>query len=185
VPPPAGARCLFPYRPRAAPRASVSHRRSAGNGTDRVWGSSGTDLYAFGVGDGQLRIYRGAGSWTSVYQSAAASGNTITSAWGFGAPATTVYATQAFGPPLRSNGGGAGFVTMTNPAPVNCNAVWGASAASILFSCQGGLYTWNGSTWSPPVLVGPTIRWLWGSSANSVYAVGTDGSGKGAVYHYY
>jgi hypothetical protein len=157
----------------------------AGNGTDRVWGSSGTDLYAFGVGDGKLRIYRGAGSWTTVYDNAAASGNTITAVWGFGAPATSVYATQAFGAPLHSNGGGAGFGNMTNPTPVNCNAVWGASASAVLFACQGGVYTWNGTSWSAAALVGPSIRWLWGSSASNVYAVGLDASGKGAVYHYY
>jgi hypothetical protein len=162
---------------------------AAAFGEDRVWGTNFTDLYTYGAGDGYPRIFHMTASpWQKAYEGLTTpAGNTITALWGFGAPATVVYATQAMGPPLYLNNGG-GFTKFTTPPPpINCTAVWGPDTSTVFFACQGGISSYDGNNnWSTPTAIANfNPRWLWGTSKSDFYAVGTDNSGKGAIYHYY
>lgn len=157
-----------------------------------LWGTSDTDLYTFGSEVTSCApgvCYTASiishpdqtGKWVQQYNTA---GGEISSMWGFGSPATNIYATATTGVPLHSTGNG-GWNSLAAPAPSGCAAVWGADPTHLLFACGASLYPFDGTTWGASELSGPTISGLWGSSASNVYAVGKTGGGTGAVYHYY
>ena len=173
-----------------------------------LWGTSGSDLYAFGVnlennGSGGVRYpiiaHRDAtGTWTRQPNGpalgvTAGSNIGVTSMWGFGVPATNIYAA------LRNSGiyhsAGDGTWTQVPGAPAGtqgvknyCYATWGAAASAVFFGCKNIVYQFDGNaTWTTSLndaSIG-NIAGLWGTSANNVYAVGTDTAGAGIIYHLY
>ena len=109
----------------------------------------------------------------------------VSSLWGFGSPANTLYATTTTAAtPLYSTGNGT-WAPMGGSAPTACYAVWGSSASAVWFACEEGLYLYDGSNWTGPSLNGETILGLYGTSATNVYGVGNDSADNGVIYHYY
>ena len=155
------------------------------SGSSGLWGTSGNDLFAFG----SVRIcndppfcvtdaviwHRTASGWT---KQSTLTGAGMTGMWGFGSPASNIYATQYGAAPLHSSGDGA-WDLMPSPAPTNCLAVWGFDASHLWFGCNG-VYTFDGTNWNGPDLAGDDIRAIWGTAVDNVYAVGNE-----AIYHYY
>ncbi|MCU1280039.1 MAG: hypothetical protein JWM53_3585 [bacterium] len=165
-------------------------------GLARLWGTSAADLYSYGqelqCGLGNCTSYEvivhpnSSGDWVRQYQvSVPGPSAQINSLWGFGAPATDLYATvYGFTVPLHSTGNG-DWVAMDSGAPKGCAAVWGADKAHVWFGCATGLYAYKGSNWISPVLTTEKIQGLHGTGVDNVYAVGNDGSSSGVIYHYY
>jgi hypothetical protein len=164
-------------------------------GLFRLWGTTASDMYSFGQA---LQCALGSCTSTEAIAHPDSSGNwvaqysvtvpgptaTITSLWGFGAPATNLYATvYAHTTPLHSNGNGT-WTPMGGNAPTGCLAVWGADPSHIWFGCAG-LYAYDGATWASPVLTTVSVQAIYGTSATDVYAVGNDGSGNGVIYHFH
>ncbi len=162
-----------------------------------IWGTTGNDVYTFGAqencGLGACSSNTGifhpdsSGTWTNQYSASLPNaGASVTSLWGFGSPANTLYATapNTSSTPLSSNGNGT-WTPMGGSAPIGCDAVWGSSASAVWFGCENGLYLYDGSKWTGPTLAAPLIAGIYGTSATNVYAVGEDGQSNGLIYHYY
>lgn len=187
----------------ATPPTAVYHM-IAGTGWTQVtgaiplgflWGTSGADLYSFGgdsqCGLGACTFYSGiahpdsSGKWVRQFIEGSPGPNSISSLWGFGVPANNLYAvadTKRL--PLHSAGDGK-WTEMTSGAPSGCSAVWGADGGHVWFGCAG-LYAYDGNGgWSAPVVTTLHVHGIYGTDGNNVYAVGDDGHGNGAIYHYY
>ena len=160
----------------------------------RLWGTSATDMFSFGQ---QLQCGLGSctstetivhpdssGNWVDQYTASFAGPTaTINGLWGFGSPATNLFATVSGNVPLHSTG--SSWTPMSGNAPTSCAPVWGADGTHLWFGCAGGLYAFDGTTWASPVLTTIQVLGLYGTSAHDVYAVGNDGSGNGVIYHYF
>jgi hypothetical protein len=115
----------------------------------------------------------------------------VVALWGFGTPTTTLFASTTPVAPAVWSGGT--WTALAN-VPLNmggsgktCLGVWGASPTNVWFSCFGGMFLYTGGgNWDDTAQLNVSgFQAVWGSSANDVYAVGTDSNGAGFVYHYF
>ena len=174
-----------------------------------LWGSSDSDLWLGGIASiGSPIVYTpavwhrdGAGNWTQ--QTVAAGCHTcpgskppsVAGLWGFGAPASTVYAIMnaPVDPAIYTPATGwTAYDASKEPATIggsaiSCWSLWGSSPSDMWFACDHGMFHSTGlNAWDPNgELHVYWFRGVWGSSANDVYAVGTDTNNAGFVYHYY
>jgi hypothetical protein len=179
---------------------------STQGGAVSLWGTSDSDLYAYGSDvEGSLRktiiIHRNAaGTWSlqgaGQLPTLGITANGVcglNGMWGFGTPANDVYAITSGQGLFHSTGDGNWAQVPNAPAGTQgvktiCKAVWGATASAVWVACPGGVYVYDGvnKVWGTTGLVasGVTFNALWGSGPNDVYAVGDNGT-TGIIYHYY
>jgi hypothetical protein len=172
-----------------------------------LWGTSDSDLYAYGVdvenqGSGAFRnpiiAHRNAaGTWARQPNGPGliTTGGTncgVTSMWGFGKPATNIYATLKGSGIYHSAGDGTWTAVPNAPAgtsgpKVACSAVWGASSSALWFACKNVVFSYDGNATWATTLTDPNVTAfsaIWGTSATNVYAVGGDGT-NAIIYHLY
>ena len=177
-----------------------------GYGAGALWGTSDSDVWLGGGADvGSPVQYTavvwhrdGTGSWTqlstgqSCHTCAGSILPSVTAVWGFGAPASTLYvATRPVLPATWTSSGG--WTALANVplgmggSAKSCSGLWGSSTTSVWFACTGGMFLYTGGgTWDPNGQLNVTgFTSVWGSGANDVYAVGSDASDVGFLYHYY
>jgi hypothetical protein len=168
------------------------------------WGSSDSDVWLAGAftdtnGLKTPAVWRrdASGTWSAPQQV----GHTCThcqgnhfpfveALWGFGAPATIMYATSYPIAPAMWSGGA---WTELGNVPIfsangfaHCRGVWGASPSSVWFACDSGMYLYTGNdTWDDNAKLDVNgFSAVCGASAKDVYAVGSS-AGAGIVYHYH
>jgi hypothetical protein len=170
-----------------------------------LWGTSDGDLWlGGGAGLGSPIVYtpvvwhrNAAGSWSQ--QTVEPGCHTciggvvpkVNGLWGFGSPATSVFATTyPVAPAIYSGGTWSSLANVPigmGGSGKTCLGIWGSSATAMWFACDGGMFLYSGAgTWDTNSQLNVTgFQSVWGSSAIDVYAAGTDGNGAGFVYHYY
>jgi hypothetical protein len=176
-------------------------------GAGQMWGTSDTDVYAWGThmqNDGgssykvTVILHRDAsGNWSQTFtgKTLGVTANGLigyTSVFGFGSPATNLYAT-ARGDTVYRGTSPTNWTPMADaPAEIvgpklHCDSVWGASPANVYIACMTSVYMHDGTTWSKPLTDANASFWsVWGSGPNDVYAVGSDTAGTtGVIYHLY
>lgn len=164
-------------------------------GLGKVWGTSSTDVYMYGQtlqcgfgvcsSDAEIIHTDSNGNWTRQYLVSAPNPTAdVVALFGFGTPANDLYAATTVGTTLLHSTGNGTWSDMSGAPQKNWGAIWGVDAAHLWFGAYGGIYGFDGTTWTGPMVTTANIRGLFGTGVNDVYAVGDDGS-HGAIYHYY
>jgi len=145
---------------------------SAPTGLQSVWGAAPNDVWATGV-DGVIARWDGT-VWTRV-----SSGTTesLRGVWGLSANDVWALGGGFLGTALLHWDG-----TRWTPSPFAAGTLpgamddaWGASSDDVWATGSGGLYHWNGASWSLSLPFGIGLDAVWGRAADDVWAVGPDG----------
>jgi hypothetical protein len=133
-----------------------------------VWASSATDVYVSSLGT--MLHYNGT-QWTNAYVSDA---DSMDGVWGGGPQPATVYSVGENGTLATLSGG----TWTTQSIGTHVYALWGPNTTSFYTGAGGGLigYLDNGILSSYDVGTSANVQSIWGSSANNVYAVASDGT---------
>ncbi len=152
-----------------SPSGWTSQPSGTAQGLNAVWGASGTNLFAVGLG-GTILHYDGT-AWSSQI-----SGTTqdLYGVWGSGA--SSVYAVGLGGTILHYDG--TGWSAAVSGTLQNLYAVWGSSASDVFAVGAGGtILHYDGVSWSAQTgAVTKDLHGVWGSSGTDVFAVGDSGS---------
>jgi hypothetical protein len=155
------------------PSAWAAQSSGTTQGLNAVWGTSGSNLFAVGLG-GTIRHFDGA-AWSPQ---SSGSAQDLYGVWGSGA--SDVYAVGLGGTILHYDG--TSWSAVGSGTLQNLYAVWGSSAGDVFAVGSGGtILHYNGISWGP--LSGVSLKDLhgvWGSSGTDVFAVGS----SGVVEHY-
>ncbi len=144
-----------------------------------VWGSSASNVFAVGR-DGTILHYDGT-AWSAM--SGTATSDTLRGVWG--SSPSDVFAVGRNGRVLHYTGSGS-WSAMAGIDPADqLFAVWGSSPRDVFAagaSASGGLvYHYDGTAWTKlTVPAAGSLRGLWGSAANDVWATGAGG----VILHY-
>ena len=142
---------------------------------DGVWGSSAKDVYAAGASGvaGTVLHFDGA-SWSSIFDSAEAApagvaGSSASDVWVVGSDFVPS------GNQFILHGPSSGFSPVASSATQYLASVFAPSPSDAWAKGLGGLFHWNGSTWSAvQTTLGLGEGGVWGLGANEVFAVGRD-----------
>lgn len=181
----------------------------AGGIGSALWGSGDGDLWLGGVAAIGSPVVStpatwhrdSSGTWTQLTVAAGCHfcpGSTppsVAGIWGFGAPASTVYAIMnaPADPAIWTPATGwtpydASKVPLTfGGSQIKCHGIWGSSPSDMWFACDHGVFRSTGlDAWDDSAYL--NVYWfkaVWGSGPLDVYAVGVDTNNVGFLYHYY
>jgi len=137
----------------------------------RVWGSSGSDVYA--VGSIIAHNTGGGAAWTTETNP---TGNTLRAVWG--ADSTHIWATGDAGTILFSDGDGT-WTQQTSGTTHALYRVWGSSATDVYaVGGHGTVLHYDGTSWSAATGFPTTTQFLsgvGGSGPDDIYVVGVNG----------
>jgi hypothetical protein len=157
----------------APPVTPLPESGSMANQLDTVWGSSGTDIFAAGVG-GRILHYDGS-SWSPMGSTTV---QELACLWG--SSGKDVFAVGFSGTLLHYDGNA--WSPMDSGTHDHLIGVWGSSSSDVFaVGLSGTVLHYDGQSWSP--MDSGTRSHLiavWGSSGSDVFAVGMSGT----VLHY-
>jgi hypothetical protein len=137
------------------------------------WGTSGTDVFAVGLG-GTILHYGGS-AWSAM---SSGTTNPLYGVWGVSG--TDVFAVGATGTILHYDG--SAWSAMTNGTTESLYGVWGVSGTDVFaVGWDGTIQHYDGSAWSAMSSgTSGDLSSVWGTSGTDVFAVGS----SGAILHY-
>ena len=183
------------WTPPAGGWVQVTNANGAIPGLGKLWGTSSSDVYtygqtvqcAFGSCSSAAQIIHtdSSGNWASQYSVGAPNPTAeVDAIFGFGSPANNLYAVTSVGTKFLHSTGNGTWTDLSGAPSKHCASIWGVDAADLWFGCYGGIYAFDGTSWTGPMVTTANIRGLFGTGVSNVYAVGDDGS-HGVIYHYY
>lgn len=135
-----------------------------------MWGSGPSDLWLAGDG-GALYHYTGS-NWTATPSGTVSDLNAV---WGT-ADGSVVYVVGDGGFVARWDAVAGAWVQQEFPFISNLTGIAGFGADDVWVSGFGGLFHWDGSSWSAASLpVNVPLRSLWGTSGQDLWLVGDEG----------
>jgi hypothetical protein len=144
---------------------------------DAVWGSSSSDVWAFGIG---IILHWNGATWSNVTPPIMGGGSPL-HAWGSSASDIWAVGSDTSGTAQILHYNGTSWSSVASPTPFQLIGVWGSSASDVWAVSYGGtIIHYNGTSWST-VPSGTTVGLfdVWGSSKSDVWA-----AGSGTLLHY-
>ena len=143
-----------------------------------VWGSSGTDLWAGGLSNGELERFDGT-AWSTVKVSTS---DGFGSLWG--KSANDIYAVGHRGPPTPTRLWHYNGVTWMPTTVEGVTRFLGSLTATEALVLGGGIFNGSSVKWLPSPTAETYFVHAWGTGPQNLYALSTSGGFYSGVYRY-